>query len=137
MSNVNLTVTERFGRQCASTGSKWEPVMGYSRAVRVGNTIAVTGTVGINADGTYPPSVEGQTRRSLEIIVAALQSLGANVGHVIRTRIYCTRISEWKEIAGVHGQLFGEVRPCTTLVGVSELIDPEALIEIECDAIIP
>lgn len=137
MSSIQITVTERFGRQCASTGSKWEPKMGYSRAVRVGDTIAVTGTVGIGADGNYSPSLADQTARSLEIIVAALKSLGGDVQHVIRTRIYTTQIEKWEEIASVHGALFAEVRPATTLLGVAKLIDAEALIEIEVDAIVP
>jgi len=110
--------------------------MGYSRAVRSGNFIAVTGTVGINADGTYPPTMEAQTRRSLEIIEAALGALGARLEHVIRTRIFTTDISQWEKIASVHGQVFGEIRPATTLVQIQKLIDGAALIEIEADAIV-
>lgn len=111
--------------------------MGYSRAVRVGNHIAVTGTVGIGADGRYPPTLAGQTERSLEIIVAAIEALGGRKEHVVRTRIYTTQIEKWEEIAGVHGKLFGEIRPATTLLGVARLIDAEALIEIEADVIVP
>jgi enamine deaminase RidA (YjgF/YER057c/UK114 family) len=111
--------------------------MGYSRAVRAGNTIAVTGTVGINADGTWPPTLASQTQRALDIILAALTKLGGKPEHVIRTRIYCTDISKWQEIAGVHGKIFGEIRPATTLLGVAKLIDDAAQIEIEVDAIIP
>jgi enamine deaminase RidA (YjgF/YER057c/UK114 family) len=110
--------------------------MGYSRAVRVGNTVAVTGTVGINPDGTYPPTLAGQTKRSLEIILAALHAAGATREHVLRTRIYTTQIEKWEDIASVHGELFAEIRPATTLLGVAKLIDPEALIEIEVDAVI-
>lgn len=134
--SVNITTTERFGRLTASSGSKWEPKMGYSRAVKVGNTIAVTGTVGANADGTYSPSLGDQTARSLEIILAALKALGAGPEHVLRTRIYTTQIEKWEEIAAVHGKLFGEIRPATTLLGVAKLIDAEALIEIEADAML-
>lgn len=79
MSDINITVAERFGRQCASSGSAWEPKMGYSRAVRADNTIAVTGTVGVNADGTYSDSLAGQTRSSLDIIKTALESLGGKL----------------------------------------------------------
>lgn len=131
-----ITTSERFGRTCASSGSKWEPKLGYSRAVRAGNVIAVTGTVGVGADGKYSPSLAAQTERSLEIILAALKSLGGSPEHVIRTRIYTTQIERWEEIAGVHGKIFGEIRPATTLLGVSKLIDAEALIEIEVDAVV-
>jgi enamine deaminase RidA (YjgF/YER057c/UK114 family) len=131
-----MQVIQRFGRSTVSTATKWEPLMGYSRAVRSGNFIAVTGTVGINADGTYPPTMEAQTRRSLEIIEAALGALGARLEHVIRTRIFTTDISQWEKIASVHGQVFGEIRPATTLVQIQKLIDGAALIEIEADAIV-
>jgi len=93
--DINITVTNRHGRVCASSGSKWEPIMGYSRAVKSGNVIVVTGTVGINADGKYPDSLEAQTRRSLQIICAALEALGAKPEHVIRTRMFVTDISKW------------------------------------------
>jgi len=136
-SNVNITITERAGRTCASSGSKWEPKMGYSRAVRSGNWIAVTGTVGVNADGSYSPSLAEQTRRSLQIIQAALESLGGRLDHVIRTRMYVTDVSKWEQVAGVHGEVFGEIRPATTIVQVAKLIDAEAQIEIEADAVVP
>jgi enamine deaminase RidA (YjgF/YER057c/UK114 family) len=136
-SDIRLSTEDRFGRTCVSTGSKWEPLLGYSRAVRSGNVIAVTGTVGINADGTYSAGMGEQTRRSLDIIIAALHALGSDVRHVIRTRIYTTKLELWQEIAAVHGQIFGEVRPATTLVGVAKLIDADAIIEIEADAVVP
>jgi enamine deaminase RidA (YjgF/YER057c/UK114 family) len=134
---VNITTSERFGRQCASSGSKWEPRMGYSRAVRSGNLIAVTGTVGVNADGSYDGSLREQTRRSLQIIQAAIEALGGKLEHVIRTRMFVTDVSKWEEVAKVHGELFTEIRPATSIVQVSKLIDPEAQIEIEADAVIP
>jgi enamine deaminase RidA (YjgF/YER057c/UK114 family) len=137
MSDIQITVAERAGRQCASSGSKWEPIMGYSRAVRSGNTIAVTGCVGINADGTYAPEFGKQTARSLAIIQAAIEALGGKLEHVIRTRMYVTDVSKWEEVARVHGSVFSEIRPATTIVEVARLIDREALIEIEADAIIP
>ncbi|HKC84220.1 MAG TPA: RidA family protein [bacterium] len=137
MSDVRITVSERHGRRSASSGSKWEPIVGYSRAVRSGNVIAVTGTVGINADGTYAPSVTEQTRRALEIIRAALEALGGRLEHVIRTRMFVTDISRWEEVAAAHGKVFGEIRPATTMVEVARLIDAEAQIEIEADAILP
>ena len=136
-SDIHLTTEERFGRTCVSTGSKWEPLLGYSRAVRSGSHISVTGTVGINADGTYSADIGEQCRRSLDIILASLHALGSDVRHVIRTRIYTTNLEDWQKIAAVHGEVFGEIRPATTLVGVAKLIDADAFIEIEADAIVP
>jgi enamine deaminase RidA (YjgF/YER057c/UK114 family) len=133
---VNVTTYERNGRTHASSGSKWEPIMGYSRAVRAGNVIAVTGSVGINADGTYSKSLADQTRRSLQIVLAAIEALGGKPEHVIRTRMFCTDVSKWQEIAGVHGEVFKDIRPCTTIVEVAKLIDSDAQIEIEADAIV-
>ena len=137
MSDVRITVSERHGRRSASSGSQWEPIVGYSRAVRSGNVIAVTGTVGINADGTYAPFVTEQTRRALEIIRAALEALGGRLEHVIRTRMFVTDISRWEEVAAAHGEVFGEIRPATTMVEVARLIDADAQIEVEADAILP
>jgi len=136
MPDINITVTPRFGRNTASSGSKWEPKLGYSRAVRSGPFIAVTGTVGANADGTYSPSVGAQTRRSLAIIQAAIEALGGKMEQVIRTRMFVTDLSQWEEVAKVHGEIFGEIRPATTIVQVAKLIDAEALIEIEADAVV-
>jgi len=134
--DIKITVAERAGRKTASSGSKWEPILGYSRAVRSGNIIAVTGSVGVNADGTYSPSLADQTRRSLQIIQAAIEALGGKIENVIRTRIFVTDVTKWEEVAGVHGQVFGEIRPAITIVQVARLIDAEALIEIEADAIV-
>ena len=92
-SQVKLTVTERNGRKCVSTGSPWEPVVGYSRAVREGDFIFVTGTVGVEPDGQFGSTLKGQTRRSLEIIIAAIEALGGKAADVVRTRIYVTDIS--------------------------------------------
>jgi len=136
MSDIKITVEERAGRRCASSGSKWEPIMGYSRAVRSGNTIAVTGSVGVNADGSYSKGVADQTARSLAIIRAAVEALGGKVEHIIRTRMYVTDVSQWEEVARVHGQVFKDIRPATTIVEVARLIDAAALIEIEADAIV-
>lgn len=110
--------------------------MGYSRAVRSGSLICVTGTVGVNADGSYSSSIREQTQRSLDIILAAIQSLGGKPEHVIRTRMYVTDITRWEEVAEVHGRVFGHIRPATSILEVSRLIDPQALIEIEADAVI-
>jgi enamine deaminase RidA (YjgF/YER057c/UK114 family) len=136
-SDISITVTERAGRRCAGSGSKWEPIMGYSRAVRSGSHVAVTGTVGVNADGTYAKTMGEQARRSLAIIACALEALGADLKHVIRTRMFVTDVSKWEEVARVHGEVFADIRPATTIVEVARLIDKDALIEIEADAIVP
>lgn len=136
MTDVTISVAERAGRRCASSGSKWEPIMGYSRAVRSGPFIAVTGTVGVNADGTYSASLAEQTARSLAIIRAAIEGLGGKLDQVLRTRMYVTDVSRWEEVARVHGEVFGEIRPATTIVETARLIDDAALIEIEADAVV-
>ena len=134
--SVKINVTERNGRPSASTGSAWETAIGYSRAVRAGDFIAVTGTVGIEADGRFAPTIKAQTRRALDIIVAAIESLGGKTSDVIRTRIFVTDIKKWKEVGEVHGEFFDHVRPALTMVEISRLIDDAALIEIEADAIV-
>ena len=134
--HVKLTVTDRNGRKHASTGSPWEPVVGYSRAVRAGDFIFVTGTVGLEPDGRFGPTAKEQTRRALEIIVAAIEALGGKSSDVVRTRIFVTDIGQWKEIGEVHSEFFESVRPATTMVEVSRLIDAQALVEIEADAVI-
>ena len=101
-----------------------------------GELIAVTGTVGIEADGRYAPTVRGQTRRALEIIVAAIEALGGKTSDVIRTRIFVTDIQKWKEVGEVHGEFFDQVRPALTMVQVARLIDDAALVEIEADAVV-
>jgi enamine deaminase RidA (YjgF/YER057c/UK114 family) len=135
--DIRLSLIDRAGRPTASSGSKWEPKMGYSRAVRSGNTIAVSGTVGIGADGAYSRSLAEQTRRSLAIIRASIELLGGKLEHVIRTRMYVTDVSKWEQVALVHGEVFGEIRPATAIVQVAALIDADAQIEIEADAIVP
>jgi enamine deaminase RidA (YjgF/YER057c/UK114 family) len=97
--------------------------------------IAVTGCVGINADGTYPKTIGEQTARSLAIIQAAIEALGGKIEQVIRTRTFVTDVSQWEAVARVHGEVFKDIRPATTIVEVARLIDAEALIEIEADAI--
>jgi enamine deaminase RidA (YjgF/YER057c/UK114 family) len=136
MSDINITVEDRAGRRCASSGSKWEPLMGYSRAVRSGNLIAVTGTVGVGADGKYAKTVGEQAARSLAIIKAAIEALGGKLEHVIRTRMFVTDVSQWEQVARVHGEVFKDIRPATSILEVPRLIDAEALIEIEADAVI-
>ena len=134
--DVKITVTESGGRKRASSGSAWEPKVGYSRAVRVGSTIAITGTVGVNADGTFPKTVGEQTRRALQIVQAAIEALGGRIEDVVRTRMFVTDISQWEAVGAVHGEVFGAIRPATTMVEVAKLIDAAAFVEIEADAIV-
>jgi enamine deaminase RidA (YjgF/YER057c/UK114 family) len=134
--DVPITVGEFAGRRCASSGSPWEPVVGYARAVRAGNVIAVSGTVGLNADRSYPPTLDAQTRRALEIIRAAIEALGGTLAQVIRTRMFIVDIARAAEATAVHGEFFRDIRPATTLVEVSRLIDDRALIEIEADVLV-
>jgi enamine deaminase RidA (YjgF/YER057c/UK114 family) len=131
-----ITLTERRGRVHASTGAPWEPVVGYARGVRVGDQIAITGTVGRLPDGSYPTGAAAQTRRALEIIDATLRALGGSLEDVVRTRIFVTDIAQWEAVGRVHGEVLGHVRPCTTMVEVSRLIEPEALVELEADALV-
>jgi enamine deaminase RidA (YjgF/YER057c/UK114 family) len=134
--DIKLTVTRRHGRDCVSTGAPWESVVGYSRAVRDGNSIYVTGTLGLEPDGTLGTTMKAQARRALEIIVAAIEALGGKASDVVRTRIFVTDIDRWREVADAHHEFFESVRPATTMVQVARLIDPAALVEIEADAVI-
>ncbi len=113
--------------------------MGYSRAVRVGNHVSVSGTAAVDNDGQVhaPGDAAGQTRFALRIIMQALTTLGASVSDVVRTRMFVTDISQWEAIGRAHGEFFGAVRPATSMVEVRRLIDPAMLVEIEVDAIIP
>jgi enamine deaminase RidA (YjgF/YER057c/UK114 family) len=126
-------------RKNYSSGASWEPIVGYSRAVRIGNTIEVSGTCAVDKAG-QPYAIGDaylQTRRSLEIIKEAIEQLSGRLQDVVRTRIYVTDISQWETIGRAHGELFGNIRPATTMVEVSKLISPEFLVEIEATAIIP
>lgn len=126
-----------MSRQLISTGSKWEPIIGYSRAVKVGNQIFVSGTTGTGADGKVAKGdLEAQTRQAILNIKQGLEKAGAGLQNVVRTRLYMTNISEWEKAARVHGDFFKEIRPATAMVEVSKLIDPDMLIEIEADAVV-
>jgi enamine deaminase RidA (YjgF/YER057c/UK114 family) len=126
-------------RQLVSSGSPFESVVGFSRAVRVGNTVTVSGTAPIGPDGKAfaVGDPAGQTRRCIQVIGEALQKAGASLEDVVRTRLFLTRIKDWEEIAKVHGEYFKDIRPASTIVQVSTLINSEWLIEMEADAIIP
>ncbi|MGC0363945.1 enamine deaminase RidA (YjgF/YER057c/UK114 family) [Rhodococcus sp. 27YEA15] len=122
-----ITMSNRIN---ISSGSEWEPKIGYSRAVRVGNQVAVSGTT---APGD---TLADQTRAALETVKAALADAGASLDDVIRTRIYLRDMSQWEQAALVHGEVFGAIRPATTILEVSSLIDSALLIEIEADAVL-
>ncbi len=123
-------------RQRYSSGMKWESIVGYSRAVRVGNRIYVTGTTATdeNGDVVGVGDAYAQTVQTIKNIERALQALGAGLEHIVRTRMFVTDISRWEEYGKAHGEFFREILPATTMVEVSKLIDPNMLIEIEADA---
>lgn len=134
--NRVMAVGRAAGRQVVATGTRWEPVIGYSRAVRAGNWIAVTGTIGLKPDGTCPPAASDQMRQALEIVIAAVEALGGQRTDILRTRIYVTDILLWEEIGRVHAEVLGDIRPATTMVEVSALADPAAMVEVEADAVV-
>jgi enamine deaminase RidA (YjgF/YER057c/UK114 family) len=121
-----------------SSGAKWEDIVGYSRAVKMGNIIEVTGTVAVDEHNQVQggDSAYEQTRFIIAKIASVLDKAGASLGDVVRTRLFVTDISRWEEYGRAHGEFFGKVRPCTTMVEVSKLISPEFLVEIEATAII-
>src|SRR5579871_4429383 len=125
-------------RQNVSSGSPYEPRLGISRAVRVGNIVSVAGTAPIGPDGKTVGTGDAaaQARRCIEIIRAALEQAGAGLHDVIRTRILLTRIDDWERVGQAHGEFFGEIRPANTVMQVTRFIDPDWLVEIEADAVI-
>jgi enamine deaminase RidA (YjgF/YER057c/UK114 family) len=125
-------------RQLVSSGSPYEPTIGFSRAVRDGRHVFVAGTCAVMPDNADPPAdAYGQARRCLEIILAALAEAGAGPEHVVRTRTFLLDAGDWEEVGRAHGELFADVRPASTMIVISALLDSRWIVEIEADALLP